>query len=333
MHSALSRPRWRISRFAACPLRAIALAVFWLAALSLMPPRSAPAEENSASPEREASFAPNAAYRLGPGDVIDITVFEVEELSRPAAISPDGTVALPLIGVVKLGGLTTRQAAAYLCRLYNQNLLRNPQISVSVKEYHSQPVSVLGGVVRPGIYQLRGPRRLSDLLALAQGLAPDAGDEIVVERPPSNGPQETLRVPARGLLRHQGQPENNPWVEGGDTIRVAKAGLVYVVGEVGRAGGFPIKDQEPVTVLKALSLAEGLRREAAPQRARIIRQRDSARQETPIRLRDILEGRAPDVPLDPGDILFVPNSQARTVMGRAAEAAIQTATGVVIWRR
>ncbi|HYM10892.1 MAG TPA: polysaccharide biosynthesis/export family protein, partial [Bryobacterales bacterium] len=296
-------------------------------------PRPAPAAERSVSPEREEGFAPNGAYRLGPGDVIDITVFEVEELSRPAAVSPDGTVALPLIGVVKLAGLTTREAAARLCQLYGKNLLRNPQISVSVKEYHSQPVSVLGAVMRPGIYQLRGPRRLSDLLALAEGLAPDAGDEIVVERAMGASPPATLHVPARGLLHEPGQGENNPWVEGGDTIRVAQAGLVYVVGEVGRPGGFPIKNQEPVTVLKALSLAEGLRREAAPQRARIIRQRDSARQETPVRLRDILEGRAPDVPLDPGDILFVPNSQARTVMGRAAEAAIQTATGVVIWRR
>ena len=269
---------------------------------------------------RAEGFAANTAYRLGPGDAIDIAVFEVEELSKPAVLAPDGTAALPLIGVVKLGGLTTQQAAARLRELYANNLIRDPQISVSVKEYRSQPVSVLGAVAKPGVYQLRGPRRLSDVLALAGGLAPEAGSEITIQRQ-----EEVLRVATRG--------ENNPWIEGGDAVRVSKAGVVYVVGEVGRAGGFPLKDQEQITVLKALSLAEGLRRYAAPQRARIIRNRDGRQQETPVKLRDILEGRAPDAPLAPDDILFIPNSQAKTAMGRMAEAAIQAGTGVVIWRR
>src|SRR5712692_5995474 len=201
---------------------------------------------------RAEGFAANTAYRLGPGDAIDIAVFEVEELSKPAVIAPDGTAALPLIGVVKLGGLTAQQAAARLRELYAHNLIRDPQISVSVKEYRSQPVSVLGAVAKPGVYQLRGPRRLSDVLALAGGLAPEAGSEITIQRQ-----EEVLRVATRG--------EDNPWIEGSDTVRVSKAGVVYVVGEVGRAGGFPLKDQEQITVLKALSLAEGLRRYAAPQ--------------------------------------------------------------------
>ena len=282
---------------------------------------------------RSEGFAASAAYRLGPGDILDITVFEVEDLSKPAVLSPDGTVSLPLVGVVELAGLTCRQAAARLRELYANNLIRDPQIAVSVKEYHSQPVSVLGAVTRPGVYQLRGPRRLSDVLALAEGLAPDAGAEVTISRPLPSGGEQSFTVATRGLLALDGKAENNPWVEGGDTLRVSKAGLVYVVGEVGRAGGFPVKDQDQMTVLKALSLAEGLKRNAAPQKARIIRNRGERKQEMPVKLRDILEGRAPDPPLAPDNILFSPNSEARSAMGRADEAAIQISTGVIIWRR
>ena len=283
--------------------------------------------------DRSDGFAANAAYRLGPGDVIDINVFEVEELSKPAVIAPDGTVTLPLIGALEMGGLTTQQAAERLRRLYREDYIRDPQVSVIVKEYHSQPVSVLGAVTRPGVYQLRGPRRLSDILALAEGLAPDSGAEVTISRPLADGSEQRLTVATHDLLSLNGRDEPNPFVEGGDTIRVSKAGIVYVVGEVGRPGGFPLKDQEQITALKALALAEGLRRTASAQRSKIIRNVGVERQETAIRLNDVLEGRQPDVSLAPGDILFVPNSQARSALGRGAEAAIQVATGVIIWRR
>lgn len=265
---------------------------------------------------------PEAAYRLGPGDVIDIAVFEVEELSKPAVVAPDGTASLPLIGVVELAGLTTREAASCLRERYGRNLIRDPQIAVTVREYRNQPVTVLGAVERPGVYQLRGPRPLRDVLALAQGLAPDAGGEITIVRG-----SRTITIATARLL------EDDPGVEPYDTIRVAKAGVVYVVGEVGRAGGFPLREPQPVTVLKALALAEGLRRTAAPQRAKIIRTAGGRREEIPVRLSDVLAGRAPDPRLAAGDVLFIPHSQAKGAALRAAEAAVQVATGVVIWRR
>ncbi len=273
-------------------------------------------------------LAPTAAYRLGPGDVIDIAVFEVEELSKPAILAPDGTVTLPLVGVVELGGLSTREAGERLRSLYADHWIRNPQIAVAVREYHSQPVVVLGAVARPGVYQLRGRRRLSDVLAVAEGLAPDAGSEITILRPRPPGPDQILSVATRDLIA------DNPWVEALDTVRVSKAGIVYVVGEVERAGGFPLKDQEAITVLRALSLAAGLRPTAARQQARIIRTTaGGARREVPVRVEDILNGRAPDLRLEPNDVLFIPHSQARRAAARAAEAAIQMATGVIIWRR
>lgn len=298
--------------------------------ISLALALGAAGEERAA---RSDAFAPNAAYRLGPGDVVEIQIFEVEELSKPAVVSPDGAVLLPLIGAVPVAGMTTGEAAARLRALYANNLIRDPQIAVTVKEYHSQPVAVLGAVTRPGVYQLRGRRRLTDVLALAEGLAPDAGSEITIARPRPGGGDELFRVGARDLLQFSATDQHNPWVQAHDTVRVSKAGVVYVVGEVGKAGGFPLRDQEQISVLKALSLAEGLRRTAAPQRSKILRTQDGRRQEIPVRVGDILQGRAPDLALVPNDVLFIPTSQAKGALARGAEAAIQVATGVVIWRR
>ena len=309
-------------------MRRTTLLIGWTVLLGLGPLTATAADR----PERQASLAANAGYRLGPGDVLEIIVFEVEELSKPAVISPDGAVVLPLIGAVEVAGLTTREAAARLRELYSNNLIRDPQIAVSVKEYHSQPVTVLGAVAKPGVYQLRGPRRLSDVIALAEGLAGDAGGHISISRPTPAG-EETIAAPTAGLLSFSDRLENNPWVQAHDTIRVSKAGIVYVVGDVGRPGGFPFKDQEQLTVLKAISLAEGLRRTAAAQKSRILRGRGAEQQEIPVRVRDILDGRAPDQALVPNDILFIPNSQAKGAMARGAEAALQIATGVIIFRR
>jgi polysaccharide export outer membrane protein len=291
-------------------------------------------EATARAEDPSPGFAAALDYRLGAGDVIDIAVFEVAELSKPAVVSPDGAVLLPLVGAVAVAGLTPREAAQRLRDLYAANLIRDPQISVAVREYHSQPVVVLGAVAKPGVYQLRGPRRLSDVLALAAGLAPDAGSEISIARPLAAGNEQSFEVPVAGLLSRAGRPEHNPWVQAHDTVRVARAGVVYVVGEVVRAGGFPLKNQETMTVLQALSLAEGLKRTAAPQRATILRRAaNGAPRETPVKIRDVLAGRAPDPALGPSDVLFVPDSQARTAAGRAAEAAIQITTGVIIWRR
>ncbi len=277
--------------------------------------------------------ATETSYRLGPGDVIEIRVFEVEELSQPAVLAPDGTAALPLLGPVELAGLTASQAAGRLRTLYGGSLLRDPQISVTVREYHSRPVTVLGAVAKPGVYTLRSPSRLSDVIALASGLAADAGSTITVTRAAASGDASILSIATGGWLDGGSGGDRNPWIEAGDTVRVAKAGVVYVVGEVGRSGGFPLPHAGPFTVLRALSLAEGLRRTAAPQQARILREAGAGRREIPVRLADLLAGRAPDAALEPGDILFVPNSRAKGALARSAEAAIQMATGVVIWRR
>ncbi len=268
-------------------------------------------------------------YRCGPGDRLEIDVFEVEELSGEAVVAADGSIRLPLIGAVDAGGLTPSQLEVRLRALYGENLLRDPQIRVSVIEYSSQPVSVLGAVNSPGIYQLRGRRRLLDVLALAGGLSPQVGETITVSAA-GGDPERSIAV--KPLLAER-TPELNVWVEPHDTVQVETASLVYVLGAVGRPGGFPLENQERLSALQALSLAEGAERTAALKRARVIRSLGDQRLELQINLKRVLAGKDEDPVLEPKDILFVPNSGAKSAWSRGAEAVIQMATGVVIWRR
>ncbi len=312
-------------------------------------------------PQARTQIGVSGPYRLGPGDVVQITVFEVDELSQPAVVTQQGSLPLPLVGEVEVEGLTTSEIEGKLKSLYGQDLLRDPQISVRVEEYRSQPVSVLGAVRQPGVYQLQGRRRLLDVLAIAGGLSPEVGETITISRsgvqrpasdeldlpispppvqvmspPDTNGHPartEEMRVFVRNLLSGAPGEVNNPFIEPHDVIQVAKAGVVYVLGAVKQPGGFPIKDQEKVTVLRAISLAAGLEGHAAPQRSRIIRQLGAEEFEVPVAVRDILKGRARDIELETNDILFIPDSRAKNALSRAADAAIQMATGLVIWRR
>ena len=259
-------------------------------------------------------------------------------------VGPRGMISLPLIGEVGVGGLTTSQVEIALKKRYGRGLLRDPQISVRVSEYHSRPVSVLGAVREPGVYQLRGRRRLVEVLAMAGGLSDEVGETVTISRagPPAGAADHAdsnaasrreLRVPLRSVLRLLDENESNPFIEPNDTVRVEKAGLIYVLGAVKQPGGFPLKQQEDITVLRAISMAGGLASHSAPQKSRVIRTTESGKQEIPVRIRDILSGRENDSPLRANDVLFVPDSRAKSALTRSSEAVLQMLTGIVIWRR
>jgi polysaccharide export outer membrane protein len=141
-------------------------------------------------------------------------------------------------------------------------------------------------------------------------------------------------IPTASLLSAK-NPAENIFVRPNDVIAVPAAEIVYVMGEVRKPGGFTLREKETISLLQALSLAEGLARTAAPKRGRILRAASTgvARTEIPVDISKILEGRAPDVPLQPNDILLVPVNAARGVLLKTTETALQIATGVVIWRR
>jgi polysaccharide export outer membrane protein len=249
--------------------------------------------------------------------------------------------------------------------------MKDPHVSVFVREMQSHPVSVMGAVRRPGVFQIRGSKTLLEILSLAEGLADDAGETVIILRgaalspepdratdhmavadhPSSaaqradevrvasselNGslssPENAVRVNLKDLLE-SADSRNNPVVHPGDIVKVTRAGVVYVIGEVRKPGGFALKSSESISVVQALALSEGLTRTAAKGNARIIRTdpRNGERKETPIDLGKILTGKAPDPMLEAKDIVFVPNSAAKTTFGRGTEVAAQTLAGLLIF--
>jgi polysaccharide export outer membrane protein len=287
-------------------------------------------------------------YIMGPEDVLDIDVFNVPELAKSVRVANDGTIVLSLIGRVKAAGLTSEQLREELEKRYRETYLQNPQVSVFIKEFHAQPVSIIGAVERPGLYQLTGPRSLIEMLAMAGGLAKKqsapAGRTLFVTRkggfedvPLAEGMNlvapDKLEINIQRLLYSREGALNIP-IHPADTISVTKADIVYVVGSVKKPGGFVLEDREKVTVLQALAMAEGLFGSPSKNSARIIhRAEDGGRSETPVDIGKVMKGQAPDIDLAPNDILFIPESGGKMAAKRGAEAAIATITGVIIWRR
>ncbi len=269
---------------------------------------------------------PDPALRLSPGDLIELSVYNVPDLSTKVRIGTNGDVYLPLIDYVHLGGLTAEEAEGLIQkRLSDGGFLKDPHVSLLVDQYSSDGVSVLGEVVKPGVYPVRGQQHLFDLISAAGGLTEKAGRSLsVTHRGPDDAP---LTVPlSRNLADH---PENNVLIYAGDTIIVRKADVVYVVGDVGKPSGF-LMDGGQLTVLQAIALAGGTTRTAKLGAARIIRKGPSGMSETPVRLKQILEAKAPDMAMQADDILFVPTSAQKVIAGRTMEAAMQAITAVGI---
>src|SRR5207248_6448673 len=252
------------------------------------------------------------------------------EMNWKGRVSGSGEIALPLVGSFHVMGLTAEQAEASIEKRYKDTkILKSPQVSVFISEYASQGVSVLGEVAKPGVYPVMTSRRLLDLISQAGGFTPTAGKAVTITHRGTPMEPETVvlsKDPSQTLA-------NNIDISPGDTIVVAKAGVVYVVGAVGKPGGFTIEANEGLTVLQAIALAEGSKPEAALDKAKLIRKTPAGPEEIPIPLRKILASKVPDLKLLPDDIVFVPSSAAKTAARRSLEAIVQTATGVAIYRR
>ena len=302
---------------------------------------SAPKGEGSA-----AKMGPN--YLIGPEDILDIEVFNVPELRKTVRVSNDGTIDLALIGRVKASGRTAEQLRGQLESQYGASYLQNPQITIFVTEFHAQPVSIIGAVEKPGIYQLTGRRNLVEMLSLAGGLAKrssaPAGRTLYVTRrggfqklPAAEGLEvvspEKIQINIQRLL-YSHEEELNIDVLPRDIISVSKADIVYVVGAVRKPGGFMLEDREMVTVMQALAMAEGFFGSPAKSSARVIRRApDGSRTEIPVDLKKVLNGKAEDVEMAGNDILFVPDSASKAGLRRGADVAIGTLSGLLIYGR
>jgi polysaccharide biosynthesis/export protein len=295
-------------------------------------------------------------YRIGASDLLAINVFEAHELSGPVRVSAGGEITLPLIGVVSAGNLTPRELELVLQELLRRNFIKDPHVSVQVTEMESHAVSVMGAVNKPGVLQIRGSRSLLEVLAMAEGLAPDAGSTVQVVRKPIPDrkqaqtvmqvadisrsaslpdPDEGTPVPMKADfleidlkdLLESDDARHNVLIYPGDTVTVRSAGLVYVVGEVRKPGGFPLRSKERLTVLQALALGEGLTPLAAKGDALIIRTgQDGQRSKIPVDLGRVLKAKATDISLQERDILFVPGSTTKAIARGSADAVFRMLT-------
>ncbi|HEX4996619.1 MAG TPA: polysaccharide biosynthesis/export family protein [Terriglobia bacterium] len=291
-----------------------------------------------------AGTSVDSEYLLGPGDQIAVWALGMEEISnKPLRVDPAGYMDLPILGRVKAAGLTLEQFKVELVkRLAVQ--VRQPQVSVDIVEFGSQPVSVIGAVGRPGVHQLQGRRSLAEVLSLAGGLTADAGPRVKITREVAWGkiPLPDARmdqsrqfymadVNLKDFLSGR-KPEQNIFVMPRDVITVPASELVYVVGAVKKSGGFKLNERESISVLQALALAEGLDGTSGAKNSRILRMgTNGERTEIKIDLKKMLEGKTADLALRPDDILFIPDSASKKVGTKVLDAAITSLTGLAIW--
>jgi polysaccharide export outer membrane protein len=264
--------------------------------------------------------------KLGPGDLIEVSVYNVPELSSKARVSNSGDVYLPLIDYVHVEGLTQEEAQTVIeKRLENGGFVRSPHVTIFVDEASSQGVTILGEVTKPGIYTDPTDRKLYQIISEAGGFTQSASRKIAIIR---RGQNEATQITLPRNLTED--LSGNVEVLPGDTINVPRAPIIYVVGDVGRPSGLLV-DNGTLTVLQALALAGGTNRTAKMGGARIIRKTPTGMTETRLQLKKMLEAKAPDVTLQADDILFVPLSGAKIAAARTAEAAMGLATAVGIY--
>lgn len=249
-------------------------------------------------------------YRLGAEDVIEIRVFELDQLNRTVRVSNDGNIELPLVGSLRVKGQTTNQVADQIADRLRDRYVQNPQVSIFITQFNSQKVSLLGAVATPASYPLSGQRRLLQVLAEAGSLSPGAGRTLYVFRQTEDGRSARLTVPLGELLL-QGDPRWNILLRAGDVISVPpeQAIAVSILGAVGSPGVHKLPVGEEATLLKAIALAGGLNDRASKKGVQIKR-RENDGTETVIRvnLGDILSGKKPDVILREGDVVVVKES-------------------------
>jgi polysaccharide export outer membrane protein len=266
------------------------------------------------------------SVRLGPGDLVEVNVYNVPELASKVRVSNSGDVYLPLIDYVHVDGLTLEEAQTLIQkRLEDGGFVRSPHVTIFVDEANSQSVTVIGEVGKPGIYPDAADRKLYEVISQAGGFNATASRKIAVIRKNQTDP---IRV---DLPRNLADDlSGNIDILPGDTITVPRAPIIYVVGDVGHPSGLLV-DNGTLTVLQALALAGGTNKTAKLGAARIIRKSPTGVVENKLEIKKMLEAKAPDVPLQADDILFISVSGAKIVAARSFEAAMSMATAVSIY--
>lgn len=247
-------------------------------------------------------------YRIGPKDLLEVNVIGFDELNRTLRVSEEGKISLPYLGDVVVEGMTKSDLEKKLGELLAEKYLQNPQVTVSILEYQSRKVFLIGAVVTPGPYELLGRLTLLKLISQAGGLSPDAGDEIIVMRQKPDGSKTSLKISVEDLLL-KGDPTMDIPLQADDvvTIPVDKIVLIYITGQVRTPGALQVRKSAIPTLLRAIAQAGGFA-DRANRKDVIIKRTDETGKELEIKVNvgDIMKGKRGDVQLKEGDVIIVP---------------------------
>lgn len=268
-----------------------------------------------------------APVQIGPGDLLEIGVFDTPELVGKVRVNSAGEITLPLSGTVHVGGLSPEQVQDLVAaRLKEGNFVKDPQVSVFVAEYASQAVYVIGEVMRPGPYPLMGSHRLLDFISAAGGFTPRAGKTVTLMT--RANPEHSRTVELGAVDKDK---DTNPDLAAGDSVVISQAGIVYVLGDVARPGGFMLNKDDALTVMQALALAQGTLPTAAKSSAKLIRTTAKGREEIPVNLKAILRSKTTDLAMQDNDILFVPGSTTKGVL-KGVQSVLPAAASASVYR-
>lgn len=272
------------------------------------------AQTHRVAPSETAPNLPD--QKIGPRDLIVLQVYDSPELSRTVRVGADGLIRLPMMKhQIKADGLMPNELEAAISEIFKEEgLLVDPFVTVTVAEYSSRPISVLGAVKTPLTFLASSPVTLVEAITRAGGLTPETGSEILISRN-QRGPDGAVepliqRISVKALI-NSADPNANMKLTGGEEIRVPEAGKVFVVGNVRKPGAFPVQDGAGSSVLKMLAVAEGLAPFAGKQAYIYRLDASGSKTEIAIELRKIMGRKAPDAPLLPNDVLYIPDNQNR----------------------
>jgi polysaccharide export outer membrane protein len=250
-------------------------------------------------------------YILGPRDLLEIKVFELPELNQTVRVSEDGSITIPLLNRVIVGGLSKDAVEKKLAKLLEEKYVKNPQVSVFIREYQSRLVAVIGAVEKPGMYELVGSQNLLQMVSKAGGIKENASSQLFVLREGKSGNAASLSIDLEDLMANGNQKLNIP-LQPGDVINIPvdKIILVFVFGEVRNPGALQVKMSKKVTLLQAIAQAGGTTEGAAKGGITVKRKDRKTGKEIQMKfnLKDIIKGNKPDIELKEGDVVFVPES-------------------------
>ena len=270
--------------------------------------------------------------QIAEGDLLDVVIFDTPELSGRFRVNLKGDILLPLAGTLHVAGMTLSEITETVAQRYKDaKILVDPQVTVFVAEFNRRTITITGEVRSPGVYSITAPRTLTDTLAMAGGLNDSASRTVSIVH--AANPKEIIHVTLNvGAQTPESIEQGRMEILPGDSIFVARSGIIYVVGELNRPGGYQVEHNNRLTLLEAVALAGGMTRNAKSSDSRLIRRSPTGREELNVNLQKVLYGGGPDMLLTDGDILFVPTSIRKEYTQQIINAAIGSATTYGIYR-